>query len=241
LLLGHRGARPVRRLGFSWSGSKVPAENTLAAFEYALAQGCDGFEFDVRYTRDRRHVLCHDPKLHQREIATGDYSDLHRHPERRKAPIACLEDVLRTLGDRAYLDIELKVAGCEEQIVAQLKAHPPSRGYVVSSFLPDVLLRLNELDDTMPLGYICKDAEAAEAWSMLPIRVLLPHYRLVSRRLVDEVHRRKMQLVTWTVNRESDMLRFASWEVDGLISDDPQLLHRTFRRAEGSESAARMD
>src|SRR5206468_7355346 len=124
-----------------------------------------------------------------------------------------------------------------EDIVALLKAHPPSRGYVVSSFLPDVLFRLNQLDQTVPLGYICKDAEAAEAWSNLPIQVVLPHYKLVSRRFIDEVHRRGMQLMAWTVNRQSDMLRFASWEVDGLISDDLQLLQRTFGDYERSASA----
>lgn len=241
LLLGHRGARPVRRLGLTRSRSRAPAENTLEAFEYALSSGCDGFEFDVRSTLDRRHILHHDPKLGRCEIAATSYFDLQNHPEPRRSPIACLEDVLRGFGDRAYLDIELKASGCEQEILAELKAHPPSRGYVVSSFLPEVLMGLNQLSDTLPLGYICDDAEAAEEWRNLPIGVLLPHYRLVSRRLVDEVHGCNIQLMTWTVNRQPDMLRFANWGVDGLISDDPVLLSRTFCHPEVTESAERMN
>ena len=42
LLLGHRGARAEKSI----------SENTLASFDLALAQGCDGFEFDVRLAAD---------------------------------------------------------------------------------------------------------------------------------------------------------------------------------------------
>ncbi len=216
------------RLGMGWLSQRIPAENTIEAFEYALANDCDGFEFDVRYTRDRRHVLCHDPKLRGREIATTDYAALHHRGARQGTAIACLEAVLCAFGHRAFLDIELKVPGGEAEIVAQLKANPPQRGYVVSSFLSEVLLRLNELDGELALGYICDSPEAAEAWSELPISVVLPHHKLVSRPFIDEVHRRKVRLMTWTVNRHPEMLRLASWGVDGLISDDPQLLRQTF-------------
>jgi glycerophosphoryl diester phosphodiesterase len=136
LLLGHRGVRAVRRLASLWPGKQVPPENTLEAFNYALSRGCDGFEFDVRYTRDRRNILCHDANIGRREIAATDYATLYAPSERRKAPIACFEDVLRAFGHRAFLDIELKVSGSEEEIVAKLQTDPPARGYVVSSFLP---------------------------------------------------------------------------------------------------------
>ena len=46
------------------------SENTIDAFNYAVCSGCDGFEFDVRFTSDRHSVLCHDPKLNRKEVAT---------------------------------------------------------------------------------------------------------------------------------------------------------------------------
>jgi len=33
----------------------------VEAFNLALEHGCDGFEFDVRYTQDDRAVICHNP------------------------------------------------------------------------------------------------------------------------------------------------------------------------------------
>ncbi|MCU1303492.1 MAG: glycerophosphoryl diester phosphodiesterase, partial [Candidatus Sulfotelmatobacter sp.] len=49
LLLGHRGVRAEK---------SIP-ENSLPSFDLALAQGCDGFEFDVRLSADGQAVICH--------------------------------------------------------------------------------------------------------------------------------------------------------------------------------------
>ena len=51
-VLGHRGARAVR------------PENTIPAFEYAIAAGVDALELDVAVTRDDVVVVSHDPTLH---------------------------------------------------------------------------------------------------------------------------------------------------------------------------------
>ena len=228
LLLGHRGARPVRGFGVDSSPQTVPPENTLAAFDYALASGCDGFELDVRYTRDRRHVLCHDPEHDGKPVADHDYSGLER---RHGYNLPCLEEVLHRFGSNSFLDIELKVPGNERAVVAAIHAAPPRYGFVVSSFLPEVLLTLHEIHAPLPLGYICKHPEAAQRWTELPIKTFIPHHTLVSQRLIDEVHARGLQLFTWTVNRKRDLLRFAEWGVDGLISDDPKMLAETFPAA----------
>jgi len=58
LVHGHRGARAVR------------PENTLPAFEYALAQGVDALEMDLAVTKDNVLVVSHDPAMNPR-ICTG--------------------------------------------------------------------------------------------------------------------------------------------------------------------------
>jgi glycerophosphoryl diester phosphodiesterase len=235
LLLGHRGVRPLPFLGPRWRKSELPPENTIDAFDYAMAHGCDGFEFDLRYTLDRRSLLLHDADVKGHNVAATEHSVLERRMERK---LASLEDTLRRYASSAWLDIELKIAGEEETLVAALRACPPQRGFVVSSFLPDALLRLHEIDPSLPLGYICDREDALRLWSGLPIKFFIPHHSLVSQLLVGEAHRRKMQLITWTVNRREDMLRFASWGVDGLISDDPKLLSETFPRAKAAAAGA---
>jgi glycerophosphoryl diester phosphodiesterase len=235
LLLGHRGVRPLPFLGLRWRKSELPPENSVDAFDYAMAHGCDGFEFDLRYTLDRRSLLHHDADVKGRAVAATDHAMLERQMGYK---LASLEDTLRRFSSSAWLDIELKIAGEEETLVAALRACPPQCGFVVSSFLPDALLRLHEIDPSLPLGYVCDRHDALRLWSGLPIKFFIPHYPLVSEQLVEEAHRRKIQLMTWSVNRREDMLRLASWGIDGLISDDPKLLSEAFPRAKAAAAGA---
>jgi glycerophosphoryl diester phosphodiesterase len=223
-LLGHRGARPPSRFKLNTRSARIPSENTIACFEYALAHGCDGFEFDIRITRDGGLVVCHNASSDGRKIATSLFEDLRSQCDQG---LCCLEDVLAAFGDRAYLDIEVKVAGGEELIISALQRSKPKR-YLLSSFLPEVLLRFHQLAPSAPLGYICDRLADVRNWQELPIQVFLPHYELVTEKLIREVQSRGMQIFTWTVNREEDMLRLAAGGIDGLISDDPKLLYRTF-------------
>jgi glycerophosphoryl diester phosphodiesterase len=112
--------------------------------------------------------------------------------------------------------------------VETLRAVPPQRGYMLSSFDPVTLIRLRNIDSSFPLGYICERDYALAIWPNIPIQTILPRYDLVQRELIDEAHRRGRQVSTWTVNSENQMLQFAEWGIDGLISDDPALLYRTF-------------
>jgi len=222
-LLGHRGARATSR-PISLC-TDLPIENSLAAFEYALSQGCDGFEFDVRHTCDGHNVLWHDPDWNGRQIAATSYADLvHSNGSR----LASLNDVLAQFGQRAYLDIELKVPGNEEAVAAAVRVSPPRKGFLVSSFFPDILLRLHEFDGGLPLGFICDRQDALNIWRELPVEVILPRRDFVLPPLIDEVHQSKLRIMTWTVNSPRQMRQVADWGVDGVISDDPQLLCRTF-------------
>src|ERR1700758_4440617 len=117
LLLGHRGARAHK---------SIP-ENTLASFDQALADGCDGFEFDVRLTADRDAVVCHDPK------AAG--FEIYRATAKQVSELPRLRDVLQRYRD-SFLDIELKVKGLERITLDLFLRHKPRHGFVVSSFIP---------------------------------------------------------------------------------------------------------
>src|SRR5581483_8786620 len=231
LLLGHRGQRHTRRIIRHLDQRVIPPDNTLAAFELTMQRGCDGFEFDVRYTHDRRGVVCHDPDYRGLNVASAPYESLRSASARRDRratvnpataddQMPCLEDVLARFATRAFLDIEIKIPGFEDEIAGAIRQTQPQRGFVVSSFLPPVLVRFHELDSSLPLGYICRDRKLLEHWRDLPAQVVIPHAKLASQCLVRELHAAGKQVFVWTVNRESEMRRLAIWGVDGIISDD---------------------
>jgi glycerophosphoryl diester phosphodiesterase len=140
-----------------------------------------------------------------------------------------LEDVLRGFSHRAYLDIELKAPGNDASVLAALRENRPQRGFLVSSFYPEILTRLRALDPGLPLGFIFDRQEAMAIWREMPVQVLLPERELINPVLIDEAHYRGLQIMCWTVNRRADMLRIADLLIDGLISDDPQVLYQTFQ------------
>jgi glycerophosphoryl diester phosphodiesterase len=212
LLLGHRGAR----------GEKSIPENTLASFDLALASGCDGFEFDVRLTADGQAVVCHDAKTLGLEIARSSAGEL---------ALPLLREVLARYQSAAFFDIELKVSGLETITADLLRQFAPARGFVVSSFLPEVIEAIHELDATIPLGLICETRVQFSRWLELPVEYVIPHYALVRQGLVSEIKAAGKKILVWTVNVPEDMKRFARWGVDGMISDSPRRLAQTLASA----------
>ncbi len=215
LLLGHRGAR------------RYAAENTLAAFDLALDHGAHGFEFDVRRTRDRHTVLVHDAKLHGlvlRRHTLEQIEDRCRH--RHHQPPPSLEDVLDRYGRTAFLNIEVKVRGIEELVVRAVRRARPQR-YFISSFLPGVIKRLHRLDRNLVLGALAQTGWQLRRWKVLPAQYVVPHYRLLTPRLMEKLHDAGRKVVTWTVNDPRHMRRAAELGVDGIISDDTKLLLAT--------------
>ena len=226
LLLGHRGARASRHI----------PENTLASFGLCLQHGCDGFEFDVRRAADGEAVICHDAIVGGRSIEDTPAKSL---------ALPTLEEVLQQFSSRAFLDIELKVAGLEQPTIAALQKHPPQRGYVVSSFLPEALSAVHALDASVPLGFLCDKRQqlprerrapapvgrraalpggAPIAPSDLPATWMIPRVDLVDQAMVEQLHGAGKKVMVWTVNRDRDMRRLTDWGVDAIISDETALL-----------------
>jgi glycerophosphoryl diester phosphodiesterase len=210
LLLGHRGARAV---------TSIP-ENTLASFDFALSSFCDGFEFDVRLTADGQPVLRHDASIRGLEISKCSA---------RKLRLPSLRDVVSRYQRTAFLDIELKDAGLEVITVDLLHNVPPVRGFVVSSFLPDVLERVRGIDPGIPLGLICETPHQLERFGDLAADYGIFHHRLVRKDLIERMKASAKKTFVWTVNSAADMKRFSRWGADGIISDDPRLLALTLR------------
>jgi glycerophosphoryl diester phosphodiesterase len=64
LIIGHRGS------------SAIAPENTLIAFERAMADGANGIEFDVRLAHDEVPVVIHDSDLKRTALRNGNVKEL---------------------------------------------------------------------------------------------------------------------------------------------------------------------
>jgi glycerophosphoryl diester phosphodiesterase len=214
LLLGHRGAR------------LYAPENTTVAFDLSLKHGVDGFEFDVRCTRSKQSIVCHDNRFNRMLVRKSTLEQIHAKCSVDGKP-PCLENVLELYSRKAFLNIEVKVRGMEQVVVEAVRRFPPQRGYFISSFLPSVVRKLHDLDSSLVLGAISKSYWHLRRWKSLPVSYVVPHHGLLTPKLVDELHAAGKTVVTWTINDSRRMLRAAAMGVDGIISDDTKLLVET--------------
>lgn len=126
LVIGHRGA-----------SAEYP-ENTMLAFEQALAQGADALELDVRVTRDDTVVVIHDARLDRTTDATGPVaerstSDLADIDAGRGQRIPKFDDVLEHFPDTPLI-VEVKAATAATATAACLERHGAGDRVVVGSF-----------------------------------------------------------------------------------------------------------
>src|SRR6266508_2901707 len=107
IIFAHRGA------------SAHAPENTLAAFELALAQNADAIELDVKLSADGQAVVIHDPTVDRTTGSHGRVKKLSLAQLRsldagsffsekyRGEKIPTLEEVFETVGKRTFINVEL--------------------------------------------------------------------------------------------------------------------------------------
>ena len=105
---------------FAHRGASAHApENTLAAFELALAQNADAIELDVKLSADGYAVVIHDPTVDRTTGSRGRVRDLSLQQLRSLdagsllsekyggEKIPTLEEVFESVGKRTFINVEL--------------------------------------------------------------------------------------------------------------------------------------
>jgi glycerophosphoryl diester phosphodiesterase len=219
-VIAHRGASGL-----------AGEDNTLRSFSMAIDLGCDYVEFDVRRVRDE--IVCfHDPLAGGTPITELTLSELR---QRTGLAVPTLEQVLQSCRGRIGLDVEIKVPGVEEQVVARLRAVQDDTPLMVKSFDQAVVDRLVSMAPGYPIGLLVgqtsADAPAGDALAQamatcraLGADFLSPHHSLLSDKqaMLDDL--RQIPVYPWTVNDEALMARLVSLPIRGLITDRPDLL-----------------
>ena len=121
LVVAHRGA------------SAGAVDNSLDAFEQAIALGADMIEFDVRRTRDDQLIAFHDAAVGGRAVEALTRTEIGE-ATGHLPPL--LDEVLALTRGRIGLDVELKEDGYVARVLAALDG---IEDVVVTSFLDDVV------------------------------------------------------------------------------------------------------
>lgn len=227
MVIGHRG---VRREGIT--------ENTLPAFEAAIAEGAEGIELDVRVCRTGELVVVHDPTLERitggadaRAVADLPLAEIAAITLPCGARIPTLAEVLCFARARELpVNVELKRDAPSRPAIVRAVARlldrwDPQHGVLVSSFDPAMLAGLALLAPGVPRAVLVHRTEwhEAHAATALGLGAHAVHLcRTLTRPdLVARLRARGLAVSVWTINDAREARDLAELGVDGIITDAP--------------------
>jgi glycerophosphoryl diester phosphodiesterase len=234
-LVGHKGA------------DLIAPGNTLESFRAAVDAGVDTIEFDVLWLQDGHLPLEQRAPL----VVAHDWADAER-----RTPLAlteALDAFLEPPLDRVEIDLDIKLPGREEEIVAALRERGLIERAMISTMELHTLGRILALEPSLRRGWTypkgTKDwpsrrwARPAMKAALVAMRQRLPglaaeqlpkfgveamwvYHPLVSARLGRICKLAGVELIAWTVDDEARMRWLVEAGVTGLVSNDPRLFAR---------------
>ena len=237
-IIGHRGYP-----------AKYP-ENTLAAFQGAVAAGVKMIELDVMLSRDRRLVVIHDENLERTTNGKGAVAD-HTLAELKRLDAGSwfdasfagqqlpeLGEVLDLVNGRAYTNIEIKSSAyephhppdaVEKQVVELLRQKQMLNTALVSSFNVNILEQVAAMKATPAIAFISEEPagkNTVEMCTQLNVFSWHPDYKIVTPEQVEMMHSRGIKVFPWTVNELEVFNAMRDMKVEGVITNDPMMTAR---------------
>jgi glycerophosphoryl diester phosphodiesterase len=220
LIYAHRGA-----------SANYP-EHTLAAYEGAVEEGADGFECDVRITKDEIPVLWHNPSMMERAGNTGLIAEMsYKEVSRAYPQILTLDEFLDfAVAKKKGVLLETKhpvISGNKiEEIVAEMLHVKKTLSKIpvsVMSFSWLAIEKMKRLDTSIPTTFLMHkntpwfQAKFSSARSIGPGINELRTEPARAKRIKDLGR----SLNVWTVDKDADIKLCNQLGVDILITNKP--------------------
>jgi len=228
LIYAHRGA-----------SADFP-ELTLAAYEGAVAQGADGFECDIRLTKDQVPVLWHNATMLERAANRGLIAEMtYKEVSRAYPQVLTLEEFLTfAVEHKKGVLIETKhpvISGnrIEEVVVETLHATKGIEKIDVSvmSFSWLAIEKMKRLDRTIPTTFLMHKKTPwfqAKLSSAITIGPGINELRQEPIR-AERIKSTGRSLNVWTVDDDADIKLCEKLGVDILITNKPSHAREVLR------------
>ena len=238
-VIAHRGA------------SAYYPENTIASFQGAISMGADMVELDVQLTKDGEVVVFHDEKISRCTNGKGRIADQTLielqaldagswfDKKYQAAKIPSLMEVLILCRDKIAVNIEIKteavtesVAGGIEEKSLKIAEQSGMREHIVfSSFDPRAIKHLRQINSKAAVAVLF---EKRHYGSMLPsdivellgADVFNCSQNELSSKWITNLKLNNIPLNIYTVNDENKMKRLIKMGVNGIFTNNPDILKR---------------
>ncbi|GAB7006749.1 glycerophosphodiester phosphodiesterase [Nocardioides sp. AN3] len=218
-------------------------ENTLAAFEHAVALGYTHLETDVQTTSDGVLLAFHDAVLDRvtdarGAIATMSLADVRAARIGGRHQVPTLAELFDAF-EQAQFNIDLKSRTAAPALAAFLDERDAWDRVITTSFSPATLRAFRRLSrgrartGAHPVEVAVYVAlPSARLVRLLtpgrPVALQIPHRRgpltIAGRGLIRRAHANGLQVHVWTIDDPAEMTELLDRGVDGLMSDRTDLL-----------------
>lgn len=203
-------------------------ENTIDAFDRAIAHGVWGIEFDFRWTKDLNPVVIHDADL--RRVFGLDFSirDTTLAELKSRCPqVPSLAEIIRRYGKKIHLMIEIKAEHYpdpdgQNRILAELLSDlEPEEDYHLLTLQPEMfnLIQCVPRSAFLPVAHFnfphLSKMAIAQNYSGLA-----GHYILLTRLRLKKHKKSAQKLATGYVNSKNCLFRELNRNVEWVFSDN---------------------
>jgi len=221
LKIAHRGAKAYE------------PENTLQAFQKALDLNSDGIELDVHLSADEHIIVIHDETIDRTTNGKGLVNDftlaeLKSYLIDGKYQIPTLIEVFDLIEKRCLINIELKGLGTANKVVELIEEYISEKNwkyehFIVSSFDWNMLEETSNLNPNIAIGVLTEEnIDTALAFAeKINAKAIHPDFNLLNEENVKQIQQKGFLVLPWTVNSEEDIQKVKSYNVNGIISDNP--------------------
>ncbi len=220
--------------------SEIYPENTILSFDKAMTAGAEAVEFDVHKTKDGELVVIHDEDIKRTFNGSGLIKDFTlaelknfkcKNPEFENSKLCklpTLNEVLEILkSGNLFINIELKTDlihynNIEADVLATIKKYNLQNKVLISSFNPQSLEILRELDDLIKLGVLFGDNKMTMLDFALKVNAysINPDVYLVDQALINFAHDNELKVFSYTVNKPSVASNLEKLGCDGIFTDN---------------------
>lgn len=224
-------------------------ENTMLAFERAIAAGCDGIELDVHLTRDGEVAVIHDEDIARTTNGKGLVADmtmeeLRRFDAGKGQRIPTLQEYF-DLAERYPIltNIELKNSiiwyeGMEEKVIRLVRERHMEERVLLSSFNHYSIQKCKAVAPDIRCGFLtsCWILDAGAYTKRHGVECLHPEIYNLTPAICEEVRRHGIEINTWTVNTPGQIQGAMDMGVNSIITNDPVLLRKTITGERAAEN-----
>jgi glycerophosphoryl diester phosphodiesterase len=223
--------------------SSLAPENTLAAFELAIARGASSIEFDIQLSADSVPVIFHDATLDRITGVSGKVRDKNLSqlqtldagkwfsPEFLGETIPTLKEalnILKNVDKFLYFDVKPHCEWSDSEVanfVNSLNDAGITQKCIITSFNDRFLEQVRRLSGDLPIGHIVANLEAYKTKLVKAVAIgdnlITSEYRVLLENpaLIEQTRSQGVDIVAWTVDDRANLQKLLDLGITRIVTN----------------------